>query len=188
MPVSPQTLYPARDCNTTFTFRNQTHILAYHGAANHSDFDFNIATCYRDKPLDITDAKGSVKCLPEPYFVWGLSSLLLKIVLALQIVWIFGTYVVWLDANAASDLCRHGRKVRGPFRAAEDLSEATREVLGSETCAYSDAQLADELQRYRLGYYSKDVDGKGTSHIGLTSVKNCNVKLDRTKLYGHREI
>ena len=125
-------------------------------------------------------------CVPETkYFVWGLSSLLVKIVLAMQVVWIFGTYVVWLDANVASELCRSGRKVRGTFRATEDLSEAMKEVLGNETCAYSDAQLAKVLESEPgLRYFTEDASPCGTSHIGLTSAGARKLQLDPSKVYG----
>lgn len=124
-------------------------------------------------------------CVPGTQFVWGLSSLLVKIVLAMQVVWIFGTYVVWLDANIASELCRRGRKIRGIFRATEDLSEAMREVLGNETCAYSDAELAKVLKSEQgLRYYTEDASQVGMSHIGLTSAGASKVQFEASKVYG----
>ena len=71
------------------------------------------------------------ECLHETYYVWGLSSLLLYIVLSLQMTWIFGMYFVWLDTNIYSALCRSGRPMRGEFRTAADLSDAMGEVLGT---------------------------------------------------------
>lgn len=75
------------------------------------------------------DLRSVAYCLPESYYVWGFSSLLLYIICSLQIVWTIGMLVVWLDANINSQLCRNGRKTRSPLRAALDIAEAMREVL-----------------------------------------------------------
>ena len=147
--------------------------------------DYTSRYCYNNHSIDSTALRNSAQCISEPYFVWGLSSLLVKVVLVLQIVWVLGTYSVWLSANLSSELCRNGRKVRGPFRATEDLSAAIREVLGEETCAYSEEQLAKHLSNQAgLRYYSEDLRDSGTSHIGLSSVRLRTTKLDRLKIYG----
>lgn len=107
------------------------------------------------------------------------------IVLSIQMVWIFGMYIVWLDARIYSALCRSGRKIRGPFRAAADLSEAVREILGDQTCAYTDGELAQELDRQPgLRYYSNDAEAHGVSHIGLSSRRLGKVPYNSTQLYG----
>lgn len=156
---------------TNITFRGVSHV--FHNYKFRSLGYF----CYKNKTLPYQSLKEIAGCLPESYFVWGLSSLLVKIMLA-----------VWLDANIYSALCRSGRKIRGPFRAADDLSEAMREVLGNEYCAYSDSQLARELKyQHGVHYYSDDVNSNGTSHIGLSSVKLRKVALDNSKLYGTRK-
>lgn len=71
------------------------------------------------------------ECLLGRYYVWALSSLLLYIVLSLQMTWIFGMYFFWLDTNIYSALCRSGRRRRGEFRTAADLSDAMGEMLGT---------------------------------------------------------
>lgn len=94
-------------------------------------------------------------------------------------------YIVWLDARIYSALCRSGRKIRGPFRAAADLSEAVREILGDQTCAYTDGELAQELDRQPgLRYYSNDAEAHGVSHIGLSSRRLGKVPYNSTQLYG----
>ena len=147
---------------------------------------FSANYCYNNKT--IPDLKSLAECLPEKYFVWGLSSLMLYINLGLLIIWISGMYLVWLDANIYSALCRSGRKVRGPFRATADLAEAMREVLGDECCAYTDSQLARELSvQPGVKYYSGDSQDGDVSHIGLSSRRLGSVPYNSTKLYGKRE-
>ncbi|KAL9102162.1 MAG: hypothetical protein Q9163_002662 [Psora crenata] len=167
-----ETTFPAfADLVNDYTFQYGSDYVAQYCYNNHSMYGWTL--------------KATAQCIQEPYFVWGLSSLLVKIVLAVQAVWVFGTFIVWLDANMFSDLCRNGRTVRGPFRATLDLSVAIREVLGDETCAYSDGQLEKELARQPgLRYYSDDVEESGTSHIGLSAIRIRGVQLETSKLYG----
>ena len=110
---------------------------------------------------------------------------MVKINTYLLIAWVFGMYFVWLDANIYSALCRSGRKLRGNFRAAADLSEAMREALGEETCAYSDAELWKELRMEPgVQYYASDPHEGDVSHIGLSSRRRGRMPYNSTKLYG----
>lgn len=94
-------------------------------------------------------------------------------------------YIVWLDANINSTLCQHGRKVRGHFRAAADISEAAREVLGKQTCAYTDEELARELDKQPgVRYYTENVGSGDIAHVGLSSRRLGPVLVDGYKLYG----
>ena len=134
------------------------------------------------------DLTQDMKCQPTDYFVWGVSTTLVICVFASLIVWIIGMYAIWLDANLNSELCRRGRKLRSPFRAAADLAEAMNEVLGDKTCAYSDSQLAKALKRQPgVRYYSTRPKNGQVGHIGLSSVRRRTVKIDRFKLYGKAE-
>lgn len=147
---------------------------------------FQGAYCYNNKT--IPDLEGLAQCLPANYFVWGFSSLMIYVNLSLFMAWILGMYLVWVDARICSALCRSGRTVRGHFRAVADLSEAMREVLGDETCAYSDWELARELSRQPgLTYYASHPQDGGASHIGLSSISRKRVPFDSTNLYGKVE-
>ncbi len=141
--------------------------------------------CYNNQslPADLTPI---AKCLPEPYFVWGWSSLLLFITLSLQLAWILGMFGVWLDANINSQLCRKGRKVRGYFRAAADISEAMSENLGDEYCAYSNSEIAQELRKERNGlrYYTSNEKDSDVSHIGISSNRLEGLDLRDDAIYG----
>lgn len=102
-------------------------------------------------------------------------------------------FLVWLDANIYSELCRKGRKMRGSFRNALDLAEAVREVLGDELCVYSDQEIVRQLGKSRIGlrFYARtndtDIDmgtGTGTdvSHIGLSSTRGEKEESQRFRL------
>lgn len=146
---------------------------------------FSQSYCYDNQT--VYDLPSMAECLPETYYVWGLSSLLLYIVLCLQISWIFGMYFVWLDANIYSAICRSGRRMRGDFRAAVDLSDAMGEVLGNETCAYSNDEMRSALNREPgLRYYAADVNGHDVAHIGISSMRIGKVPYNSTALYGRR--
>ena len=125
--------------------------------------------------------------MPSQGYVWGLSSLMVTIVLSLQIIWILGTYLVWLDAERSSKLRRVGRRMHGPFRAAQDLSEAITEVLGHRTCAYTDDHLKNALKdQLGLRYYAEDAEDDEVSHVGLTTKPDRALKLNRDRLYGRK--
>jgi len=142
--------------------------------------------CYNNKTIPSLEALS--ECLPESYFVWGFSSLLVYTNLSLFMVWVFGMYLIWLDARIYSALCRSGRKVRGHYRAVADLSEAMEEVLGNETCSYSDSELARELSKQPgLRYYASDPQDSDVSHIGLSSISRGRVPYNSTKVYGKVE-
>ena len=62
------------------------------------------------------------------------------IVCSLQFIWSLGMYGLWVDACRKSQLFQAGRRL-GLYRGILDLSEAIRNELGPDTCAYSDAEL-----------------------------------------------
>ncbi|KAI4123331.1 MAG: hypothetical protein LQ338_005313, partial [Usnochroma carphineum] len=116
----------------------------------------------------------------------GFSSIVLYVVLGLQIIWTVGMYCVWLDANIASELVKYGRTIRGPFRAVADLAEAMNETLGPNYCAYTEEEIAKELDRSgnQLRYNTSLADDDELLHIGLTIKPEARVFLRRKQLYG----
>ncbi|KAL8725295.1 MAG: hypothetical protein Q9166_007444 [cf. Caloplaca sp. 2 TL-2023] len=168
---------------TNVTIDGQIHVL--HNV-NPSGELWSKAYCYHDSILDLWDLREIAYCFNKTYFVWGFSSIVLYVILALQIVWTFGMYCVWLDANLASELIKAGRTIRGPFRAAADLAEALNETLGHEYCAYTDEEIEKELKRSgeMLRYNSTLRDDDGLLHVGLTTKPDARVLLSRKKLYG----
>ncbi|KAL8772517.1 MAG: hypothetical protein Q9194_004580 [Teloschistes cf. exilis] len=147
------------------------------------------AYCYHGQTIDDYQLQETPYCFAKPYYVWGFSSIVLYIVLGLQIIWTIGMYCVWLDANIASKLVRSGRTVRGPFRAAADLTEALNETLGHEYCAYTDYEIEKELEKSgkRLRYYGSHRDDDGPLHVGMTTEEETSVLLSSKRLYGTKE-
>lgn len=142
--------------------------------------------CLEKTPLP-PGFESSLECLARPYFVWGFSSILLYIVLSLQLVWILGMFIIWLDANIYSKLCRKGRRMHGSFRNALDLAEAIRELLGDDICAYSDKEIARQLAKsgHKLQFYSTSDTDDSVSHIGISSFKGGpRLRLNDGSLYG----
>lgn len=175
------------DYTTTFQFDGKNYTLN-----NTKPFLlWENAYCYHDEMLDLSQLQDSSYCFAQSYFVWGFSSLLLYIILGLQIIWTFGMFCVWLDANIASELVRNGRTIRGPFRAAADLVEAMNETLGHEYCAYSEKELSKELERSgdRLQYNTISEDDRdGLLHVGLTTNLPARVLLSDKRLYGGKQM
>lgn len=166
-----------------------------------------MAYCYNETVLFPYQLQDVPYCFAQPYFVWyvsfetfrdpvlmsyrGFSSILLYIILGLQIIWTFGMFCVWLDANIASELVRNGRTIRGPFRAAADLVEAMNETLGHEYCAYSDTEISKELERSgdKLQYNTiSEDDRNGLLHVGMTTTSPARVLLSDKRLYGGRDL
>ena len=149
---------------------------------------FQDAYCYNNQSIQ-PSLESLARCQPSNYFVWGVSGLLVRILFGVQIVWICGMYLIWLDANLNSVLCRNGRKIGGPFRAVTDLAEAMKEVIGDRTCAYTHAELAGALQQQSgVRYYSSRPDSAGVAHIGLSSVRARRVILNGSTPYGKHPV
>lgn len=80
-----------------------------------------------------------------------------------------------------------GRKTRGYFRTVLDLAEAMEEVLGDKCCAYTEAEISEELKKIKSGiqYYTTEFEDGGVAHIGLSSViRNGRPALNEHTLYG----
>ncbi|KAL8992798.1 MAG: hypothetical protein Q9188_007494 [Gyalolechia gomerana] len=167
---------------------------------------WNTAYCYNDILLDPSQIQETPYCIAQPYFVWyvsfggtvdlilmfirGFSSILLYVILGLQIIWTFGMFCVWLDANIFSELVRNGRTIRGPFRAAADLVEAMNETLGHEYCAYSEKDISSELEKSgdRLRYNTIPEDDRdGLLHVGVTTKSSARILLSDKRLYGAKD-
>ncbi|MCJ1423557.1 hypothetical protein MMC29_001441 [Sticta canariensis] len=171
--------------NVLFTTNITLHGNFYKFNNYDPEVSWDLRYCYNKHllPLDLSKL---AYCLPESYFVWGFSSLLLYIICSLQITWTVGMFIVWLDANINSQLCRSGRKTRGFLRPALDIAEAVRDVLGEELCTYQSEEISRTLDTMRMGvqYYAADADGDGVSHIGLGSNRSRRLLLSNDTTYG----
>ena len=193
-------VYPIAEISNTWysniTFKNHNYTTTNYSVYIQSDS----TGTYSTSPTDVTtesictsngdplpnSAKDKPQCIPKPYFVWGFSSLLLYIILPLQMIWTLGMFLVWLHAHMTSELLLAQRTVHGPLRAAADLAEAMKEVLGDEFCNYQDGELQRELKSEggNLRFYTKDGEEDEVGHIGISSKEDRALALKRTKLYG----
>lgn len=200
---SNSSAYPVAEISNTWysniTFKNQNYTTTNYSVYIQSDSNILVGT-YTTNPTDDTtefictsngdplpnSAKDKPQCIPKPYFVWGFSSLLLYIILPLQMIWALGMFLVWLHAHMTSELLLAQRTVHGPLRAAADLAEAMKEVLGDEFCNYQDGELQRELKSEggNLRFYTKDGEEDEVGHIGISSKEDRALALKRTKLYG----
>jgi len=102
---------------------------------------------------------------------------------------------MWVDIDVNGELVNKGRQL-GKWRAIIDLSEAMKEDLGENLCAYSEKELRRALRKKApLKYFSTDAGGErsglsdetglcdGLGHVGLSSRKSSRVKLAFDKYY-----
>ena len=115
---------------------------------------------------------------------WGFSNGWLVIVLAVNGAWLIGLWIVWVDADHNSEFCRKGRRM-GIYRSIVDISEAIREDLRPNLCAYSEKELTAAIKRQPpLKYYVSEKEDDGLkAHIGLSSRKSAKVQLEWGKEY-----
>ncbi len=101
--------------------------------------------------------------------------------------WLLGLWLLWVDADTNSELCRKRRRL-GLWRAVADISEAMREELGPNICAYDENELSKALSKKPpLKYYADPGDGYTPGHIGLSSTRSGPVRLEWDHDYGHEE-
>jgi hypothetical protein len=92
--------------------------------------------------------------------------------------------MLWLDCDTNSELCKKGRRL-GLWRAISDISEAMREELGPNICAYSESELAEVLKnRPPIKYYVDHGTSQEPSHIGLSSKASGRIRLRWDHEYG----
>ena len=119
-------------------------------------------------------------------YQWGFSAEWLLVVAIVNSFWLFGLWILWLDATTQSQLCRKGRRM-GTYRAIADIAAVMREDLGPNLCAYSEAELTAAVRKQRpIKYFVSDEKGDEGAHIGLSSRPSGKVKLSWDQVYGHR--
>jgi hypothetical protein len=123
--------------------------------------------CYRGDiiPYDWLN-NDNMPCVSDRGYAWGFSSFITLVGLVLEAIWAIACWPIWLDANVNSELLRHGRSGAGVIRSVLDLAESLNRDLGADTCAYSDGELAQALQKCELVRYTIQTEGN-VSHIGL---------------------
>jgi hypothetical protein len=100
-----------------------------------------------------------------------------------MLLWIIGAFVVFSWANNSSDLVGNGGTRRGVYRTALDLSEAVKEVLGKNSCSYTNDELEVLLETRKVAYCTGDASSR-VAHLGISSCNQRRLNLERGRLYG----
>lgn len=130
------------------------------------------------RPLFYAELPQNFNCVAEQnVYEWGFSSEWVLIAGCLNSLWLFGLWILWLDADTQSQFCKKGRRM-GTYRAIVDIAEAIREDLGENLAAYSEEELAAALrQQSKIKYYATEPKASSIAHFGLSSRKSDRLQL-----------
>jgi hypothetical protein len=117
----------------------------------------------------------SFKCYPDLSYQWGFASGWIFVTFPLYSVWVFGMYVLWMDAQHNSVLTRSGRRL-GECGAAYDLSNAIAQELGPHFRDYSDSEIGKILKSRQGLTYDAQQDESGMEQIRLVSQSSSTSK------------
>jgi len=93
-----------------------------------------------------------------------------------------------LDCDTNSEFCKKRRRL-GVWRAIADITEAMREELGPDICAYSDHELLKALQsRGPVKYYSTRGTENDPGHLGLSTRKSGKFVIQWGREYGREKV
>ena len=125
--------------------------------------------------------------IDQGLYQWGFSGEWVILILCFNSVFLFGLWILWVDSEANSELCRKSRRI-GIWRAIADMAEAMREDLGTDLCAYSDQELCDAVGRLEpVKYCVSTRQEESVAHIRLSSRRSGKVQLHWDQVYGRDE-
>jgi hypothetical protein len=130
--------------------------------------------------LQVLQAWPTLRCTPAKQYSWGFSTGWAWVVIISTMVWLWGMFGLWHDAQKNSLLWRSGRHP-GVFRNLLDIANIINDSLGPDTCGYSEA-----IRKLDLIGFEVVADGD-SGHIRLSSdPQGCvALKLPEVK-YGRR--
>jgi hypothetical protein len=100
---------------------------------------------------------------------WGFSFEWIFISTVLTTFWVYSMWALWLDCDINSEFCKKGRRL-GLWRSIADISEAMREELGPNICAYTELELYAALaNRPPVKYFATQGQKGEPGNIGLSS-------------------
>jgi hypothetical protein len=173
------------------TYHLPAPLLDYGGNCTPHDLPWSYygnCMCFNGKPIPHDwSAPANINCVSQKGYVWGFNSFLTIIGLVSQILWVVGTWAVWMDANWNSKLCRHRRRLGGTFRCVADLAEAMKADLGDEYGAYNEEDLTKALDKCNdVGYVVvKEIDGLARIRLaGIEPGPRSDLWVQEGKLYG----
>ena len=163
------------------TIFNKSIVLRYANDTN----NFRFGEAVRGEfPRFALNASSRYTChVQDDQFVWGFSSPWLFATGVLLSAWLFGVWVLWVDADHNGQFCRKGRRM-GHYRAALDVAAALNEAFGPDTGAYADGQLYERVKRMPPVKYRVEEDEQMmTGRIGLSARPSGRVKLHWNEKY-----
>ncbi|RDW77887.1 hypothetical protein BP5796_05739 [Coleophoma crateriformis] len=87
-----------------------------------------------------------VTCVPESEYQWGFSLGWTIAVLGTLMVWSWGMFGLWFDAQKNGLFWQMGRR-SGLYRNILDVANALEDALGPDTCAYNDDELTTAVEK-----------------------------------------
>jgi len=141
-------------------------------------------TCRQTNCWNGTSVEPERKCLSQDGYVYGISTCLAFVFVALETIWIIGMFGVWWDANTYSEFNRKGWRRNGVLRTIAEFMEVLNADIGPTSCSYSDDELNEVVKREKIGYYMMYTDDDNVKHIGLSSSQKTSVRLEQGVLYG----
>lgn len=136
------------------------------------------------RPSFYAELPENFNCVAEENrYEWGFSGEWVLIAGCVNSFWLFGLWILWLDAHTQSEFCKKGRRM-GVYRAIVDIAEVIREDLGPNLAAYSEAELSAALhQQGRIKYHVSKSKTDSSMHIGLSSRQSDRLRLDWDQTY-----
>jgi hypothetical protein len=130
----------------------------------------------------------NMQCVGQDGYVWGISSFVCFVGLAMEIVWVIGCYAMYFSAYRQSRLVLGGRSGAGRIRNVLDLAEAIRGDLGEWTGAYQEKALKKALDRCPPVRFvvaeSKDVECIRLTSLPAETGLRKRLQVDSDTLYG----
>ena len=123
---------------------------------------------YERLPQEYRDSDKAHKCIPDPSYRWGITIPWFLIIYPFYSIWVFGMYVMWMDAQHNSKMTRNGLRV-GEWKALVDLTALLGPELGPHTSQYSDKELEKVLGNKYFVKYDVESDKIGVQDARLRS-------------------
>lgn len=147
--------------NSTLWFKNSSIQLSSpfldvgYGCSGHTNFStLGNCICYKGKPisLDLLNENQAI-CKTAPGYVWGFSSRLTVLGMALEAAWMGSCFILYLYLSLRCKCIRNETvKAAGNIRLAMDLTESVQRDLGEDATYMPEKQAKEKLKYVRIGY------------------------------------
>ena len=141
--------------------------------------------CYNQEILP-QDWDGDAFCATESTFVWGFSQFVLMLAFIFEAVWMSTAYIVWLNFNTRSALCRRGLSLNNLHANIALVAGVMQEALGEDagSCTIEEIDCAMKTLD-DASWKLEEHDAPQTAYVSITGVAP---KVDQTKAAKRRYI